>query len=142
MIGTWVWNALAAAVVAGLIFFLAYPNNPLETVLYRVGVSFAVTFAVTYAVRWMLGQALSHAASEADAEEPSASEPAKGQVVDWVTPDSDLPSIDDEVQERNPGPEKAEQAEFSPLNPPKLVTDTHKADPKQTAEVIRKMIDE
>ena len=135
MIGSWKWNLSASFVTAGLIFFISYSTNPLQTTLYRTAVSFIILFAMTYAVRWMLGQAMQ-----------SDSDRTKGQRIDMVTPE-ESEAQNKPVQEASSEPSQLaahsdpaeETVEFAPLTPPKLVRTADTLDPKQTADTIREM---
>ena len=126
MIGSWRWNLIAATALGLLIFLLSFPRNPMETTFYRTAVSFAVAFCITYAVRFLIGRAVEIRAEEAGSDGDETGDDGKGRVIDMTTPDS--------VHEP---PE--EDAEFTPLQPPKLVRTDKPLSSEEMAQVVRHM---
>jgi len=133
MIGSWRWNAIAAAAFAALIFLLSVGNNPLATAGIRTGIAFAVTFAVAYAVRWLLGQALAGGVAAKASPSDAADAAGKGRTIDMITPED--------------GAERADEDDdaalsFTPLSPPKLAKTDLPIDPELLAKALRHMSDE
>jgi hypothetical protein len=126
MIGSWRWNAIAAAVFSVLIFLLSLSNNPIGTAGYRAGVTFVILFIVTFAVRWLLGQAMVSSPKQHGGAHDSSpqDEDGKGQSIDIVTPDG----VGEELS-----------LPFSPLTPPKLTRTEEALDPQRLAEALRHM---
>lgn len=139
MIGTIRINLIVALLAGIFTFALSIGNNLFLSSCIKAGYSFLILFVVTFGFRWVLGLLIGPVSSleVTSLENPSA---AVGQNLDLSTPDED-----EETRQlmRSNHANQAKDAhsndmQFSPLNPPKLVTKNN-LDPEQLAGALRRM---
>ena len=132
MIGSWRWNAGIGAAAMLITFMLSLSNNVWTTVMIDSLCAFAIMFAATYGFRWLLGTAAGLKGGRAEAASRDAGEEAGiGTVVDMASePGEDV----NELIKNQIGNSQA--AEFTPLDPPRLVT-KGKIDAQKMADAVR-----
>ncbi|TXK81951.1 hypothetical protein [Paenibacillus sp. N3.4] len=140
MIGTIRINVIVAALAGLLTFGLSIGNNLFLSTCLKSIYSFAIMFILTFGFRWVLGVMLGaeRAAGHSSFDNPIA-DAAVGQSLDLVTPDEDAETR--ELLKGNLSTSASlpsTNAQFSPLNPPKLVTKSN-LDPEQLAGALRRM---
>ncbi|MBA2937813.1 hypothetical protein HZF08_05805 [Paenibacillus sp. CGMCC 1.16610] len=140
MIGTIRLNFIVAGLAGLLTFCLSIGNNLLLTSCLKTVYSFLILFILTFGFRWVLGLMLGaeHAAGHAQ-HANMTTDSSVGQTLDLTTPEEDEETR--ELLKANMGnkhsPSSADM-QFSPLNPPKLVTKNN-LDPEQLAGALRRM---
>ncbi|NQX65786.1 hypothetical protein HQN90_06565 [Paenibacillus alba] len=140
MIGTIRINLIVATVAGIFTFALSIGNNLLLSTCLKSVYSFLILFVLSFGFRWVLGLMIGaeHAAVGTAQSLPAEDSPV-GQSLDLTTPD-----LDDETRQMmkaNLGDNNVSTAtdmQFSPLNPPKLVTKNN-LDPEQLAGALRRM---
>lgn len=138
MIGTIRINVIVAGLACICTFGLSIGNNIFLTSCLKSVLSFFILFILTFGFRWVLGLLIGaeHAAARTQ-HENMASESSVGQTLDLTTPDEDEETR--ELLKTNLGNNNAAaEMQFSPLNPPKLVTKNN-LDPEQLAGALRRM---
>ncbi|MFD1952651.1 hypothetical protein ACFSL6_00280 [Paenibacillus thailandensis] len=137
MLGTWRWNVGLGLLGPVLTILFSIGKNPLPVVLLRSVYALAAFFLLGYVLRLALGQIL----KSAPAKEPVL-EALKGTQLDLRTPD-ESENLNELLKPKGgkedtgaPGAGSADQAEFKPLNPTKLVS-TQSNDPEQLAKAVR-----
>ncbi|CAN7469655.1 hypothetical protein LJR153_003215 [Paenibacillus sp. LjRoot153] len=139
MIGTIRINLIVALLVGIFTFTLSIGNNLFLSSCIKAGYSFLILFVVTFGFRWVLGLLIGPVSSlEVSSLENSSSE--VGQNLDLSTPDEDeetrqLMKSNHTNQTKDA---HSNDMQFSPLNPPKLVTKNN-LDPEQLAGALRRM---
>jgi hypothetical protein len=140
MIGTIRINFIVAGLAGLFTFGLSIGNNLLLTSCLKCMYSFVILFILTFGFRWVLGLMIGaeHAASHSQ-DANMTPDSSVGQTLDLTTPEED-----EETREllkanlgNNHAPSSADM-QFSPLNPPKLVTKNN-LDPEQLAGALRRM---
>lgn len=140
MIGTIRINFIVAGLAGLLTFGLSIGNNLLLTSCLKSVYSFLILFILTFGFRWVLGLMIGveHAAGPAQ-DANLTSDSSVGQTLDLTTPEEDEETR--ELLKASLGshhtPSSADM-QFSPLNPPKLVTKNN-LDPEQLAGALRRM---
>ncbi|MEC0231543.1 hypothetical protein [Paenibacillus alba] len=140
MIGTMRINLIVATVAGIFTFALSIGNNLLLSTCLKSVYSFLILFVLSFGFRWVLGLMIGaeHAAVGTAQSLPAEDSPV-GQSLDLTTPD-----LDDETRQMmkaNLGDNNVSTGtdmQFSPLNPPKLVTKNN-LDPEQLAGALRRM---
>ncbi|OPH61955.1 hypothetical protein BC351_01560 [Paenibacillus ferrarius] len=140
MIGTMRINLIVATVAGLFTFALSIGNNLFLSTCLKSVYSFLILFVLSFGFRWVLGLMIGaeHAAVSTAPSLPAEDSPV-GQSLDLTTPD-----LDDETRQMmkaNLGDNNVSTAadmQFSPLNPPKLVTKNN-LDPEQLAGALRRM---
>jgi hypothetical protein len=140
MIGTIRINVIVASLAGLFTFALSIGNNLLLSTCLKSTYSFLILFVLTFGFRWVLGVMIGaeHAAGGASYAN-STIESSVGQSLDLTTPDEDEETR--ELMKANLGSNNSllsNEAQFSPLNPPKLVTKNN-LDPEQLAGALRRM---
>ncbi|MBP1961085.1 hypothetical protein [Paenibacillus aceris] len=140
MIGTIRINVIVAGLACIFTFGLSIGNNLFLTSCLKSIYSFLILFVLTFGFRWVLGLMIGaeHAAARTQ-HENMASDSSVGQTLDMMTPVEDEETR--ELLKINLGNNNAAAAaemQFSPLNPPKLVTKNN-LDPEQLAGALRRM---
>ncbi|MCY9665248.1 hypothetical protein M5X11_09780 [Paenibacillus alginolyticus] len=140
MIGTMRINVIVAALAGLFTFALSIGNNLFLSTCLKSTYSFLILFVLTFGFRWVLGVMIGaeHAAGGASYANPST-ESSIGQSLDMSTPDEDEETR--ELMKANLGSNNSSlsnEMQFSPLNPPKLVTKNN-LDPEQLAGALRRM---
>ncbi|MFC5448364.1 hypothetical protein [Paenibacillus aestuarii] len=139
MFGTIRINFIVAALAAVLTFALSISNNLLLTTCLRSLYSFIILFVLSFVFRWVVGFMihLDNANPKHVNEEPA--QPAVGQTLDLTTPDEDAETRELLKANMNAVPSSpANDTQFSPLNPPKLVSKNN-LDPEQLAGALRRL---
>jgi hypothetical protein len=142
MIGTIRINLVVAALAGFLTFILSIGNNLFLTTCLKSFYSFAILFALTFGFRWVLGLmtgGIEHSSGN-QLSEPITVNDTIGQTLDLTTPD-DEDAVTHQMIKANRDPNQATHGnvpQFSPLNPPKLVTKNN-LDPEQLAGALRRM---
>ncbi|MEW9697697.1 hypothetical protein [Paenibacillus sp. SI8] len=140
MIGTIRINVIVAALAGILTFALSIGNNLLLTTCLRSFYSFLILFVLTFGFRWVMGLLTGAELLAKNQSTDTAVNEAVGQTLDLTTPD-DEDAVTREMlksnQRLNPSIDATEH-QFSPLNPPKLVTKNN-LDPEQLAGALRRM---
>jgi hypothetical protein len=134
MIGTWRWNAILGSLTLIFTFLISMSNNVLTTALIRSLYGFVVVFTITYVIRWMLGTL---AGINMFAEQDRLNidnEEVAGSNIDFQTPD-DLGTLNDLLKNQL---RSDAEPDFSPLQPPKLVT-KEKLDSESLANSLRQL---
>ncbi|RTE01801.1 hypothetical protein [Paenibacillus whitsoniae] len=140
MIGTMRINVIVASLAGLFTFALSIGNNLLLSTLLKSVYAFLILFVLTFGFRWVLG--LVAGAGEASAKtsaDPMQENGQLGQNLDMVTPNEDGETL--ELMKSNLSNQNADSLsdmQFSPLNPPKLVT-KKELDPEQLAGALRRM---
>ncbi|MGG1520137.1 hypothetical protein ABE504_32505 [Paenibacillus oryzisoli] len=140
MIGTMRINVIVASLAGLFTFALSIGNNLLLSTLLKSAYAFLILFVLTFGFRWVLG--LVAGAGEASAKtsaDPMQENAQLGQNLDMVTPNEDGETL--ELMKPNLSNQNAaslSDMQFSPLNPPKLVT-KKELDPEQLAGALRRM---
>ncbi|SDM98448.1 hypothetical protein SAMN04487897_101710 [Paenibacillus sp. yr247] len=140
MIGTIRINVFVASVAGLLTFALSIGNNVVLSTCLKSVYSFLILFVLTFGFRWVLGIMIGaeHAAGSSS-HVNLTSESTVGQSLDFTTPDEDEETR--ELMKANMGSKNSSpsiEMQFSPLNPPKLVTKNN-LDPEQLAGALRRM---
>lgn len=140
MIGTIRINVIVATLAGLFTFALSIGNNLFLSTCLKSAYSFLILFVLTFGFRWVLGVMIGaeHAAGGASYANP-ATESSVGQSLDLTTPDEDEETR--EMMKANLGSNNSllsNEMQFSPLNPPKLVTKNN-LDPEQLAGALRRM---
>ncbi|OCT13923.1 hypothetical protein A8709_19655 [Paenibacillus pectinilyticus] len=139
MIGTIRINVIVASLACIFTFVLSIGNNVFLSTCLKSGYSFLILFVLTFGFRWVLGL-LTGSVSLLEASSDVNSSSNVGQKLDLITPDEDAETR--EMMKSNmPNNQNAalsNEAQFSPLNPPKLVTKNN-FDPEQLAGALRRM---
>ncbi|UKS29863.1 hypothetical protein LOZ80_13380 [Paenibacillus sp. HWE-109] len=139
MIGTMRINVIVAAIAGVFTFALSIGNNLFLSTCLKSLYSFLILFVLTFGFRWVLGVMIG--AEQAGGTFPSnpVEDSAVGQSLDMTTPD-----LDEETRElmkanlSDNNSLSSADMQFSPLNPPKLVTKNN-LDPEQLAGALRRM---
>jgi hypothetical protein len=139
MIGTIRINLIVALLAGIFTFTLSIGNNLFLSSCIKAGYSFLILFIVTFGFRWVLGLLIGPVSSLEDSSLEDSSS-AVGQNLDLSTPDEDeetrqLMKSNHTNQTKDA---HSNDMEFSPLNPPKLVTKNN-LDPEQLAGALRRM---
>ncbi|MDU0201333.1 MULTISPECIES: hypothetical protein [Paenibacillus] len=139
MIGTIRLNFIVAGLAGLLTFGLSIGNNLFLTSCLKTLYSFLILFILTFGFRWVLGLMIGaeHAAGHAQYANMTP-DSSVGQTLDLTTPEDEETR---ELLKANMGnkhtPSSADM-QFSPLNPPKLVTKNN-LEPEQLAGALRRM---
>jgi predicted PurR-regulated permease PerM len=139
MIGTIRINLIVALLAGIFTFALSIGNNLFLSSCIKAGYSSLILFVVTFGFRWVLGLLIGPVSSlENSLLENSSS--VVGQNLDLSTPDEDeetrqLMKSNHTNQTKDA---QSNDMQFSPLNPPKLVTKNN-LDPEQLAGALRRM---
>ncbi|NEW05570.1 hypothetical protein GK047_05995 [Paenibacillus sp. SYP-B3998] len=141
MIGTIRINLIVAALAGLFTFALSIANNLLLTTCLKSLYSFVILFVLTFGFRWVLGvmTGFDHREGKQSLDNYEVND-AVGQTLDMTTPD-DEDAATREMLKANLDPNHSKHAaetQFSPLNPPKLVTKNN-LDPEQLAGALRRM---
>lgn len=140
MIGNIRINVIVASLAGLFTFALSIGNNLLMTTCLRSVYSFLILFVLTFGFRWVLGLMIgAEYAAGGSSRVNASSESSVGQALDMTTPDEDEETrqlMKANLGNNNNSPSK--EMEFSPLNPPKLVTKNN-LDPEQLAGALRRM---
>ncbi|NOV03144.1 hypothetical protein [Paenibacillus planticolens] len=140
MIGTIRINVIVAGLACIFTFGLSIGNNLFLTSCLKGVYSFLILFVLTFGFRWVLGLMIGaeHAAGGAQLGD-SDSNSSVGQTLDMTTPDEDAETRELlKANLGNTGTAPSAEMQFSPLNPPKLVTKNN-LDPEQLAGALRRM---
>jgi len=139
MFGTIRINFIVAALAAILTFALSVGNNLLLTTCLRSLYSFIILFVLAFAFRWVVGFMMHLEHSNPKEVLEATSQPAVGQTLDLTTPEDDVETRDLLKPNMNANPSAPDNgAQFSPLNPPKLVSKNN-LDPEQLAGALRRL---
>ncbi|MGG1551163.1 hypothetical protein [Paenibacillus ferrarius] len=140
MIGTMRINVIVASLAGLFTFALSIGNNLLLSTLLKSVYAFLILFVLTFGFRWVLGLvAGAGEASHKTSADPMQENGQLGQNLDMVTPNEDGETL--ELMKSNLSNQNADSLsdmQFSPLNPPKLVT-KKELDPEQLAGALRRM---
>jgi hypothetical protein len=125
MIGSIRWNIALGFFGFLLTFIFSTSNNVFSTSFIHSLYSGIILFLVAFIFRWFFGTVFN--------ENPT--ETHIGNKLDLITPDES-----DEIHQlmRNDIDANSEQSEFTPLNPPKLVSKSS-LDPEELVKAIRHM---
>ncbi|MCD1257795.1 hypothetical protein B5M42_002930 [Paenibacillus athensensis] len=141
MIGTLRINGIVAALAGLFTFALSVGNNLFLTTCLKSFYSFAIVFVLTFGFRWVMGAVagMDRAAANPDKADDGAAPHVGGQL-DLATPEDDEATR--QMLKQMPGQEDPQagtgETQFSPLNPPKLVTKNN-LDPEQLAGALRRL---
>ena len=136
MIGSIRINVIVASLTGLFTFALSIGNNVFLSTCLKSVYSFLILFVLTFGFRWVLGVML--AAGGSSYMNPT-NDSSVGQSLDITTPDEDEETR--ELMKANLGSNNSSasnEMQFSPLNPPKLVTKNN-LDPEQLAGALRRM---
>jgi energy-coupling factor transporter transmembrane protein EcfT len=141
MIGSLRWNFIFGFVGFLMTLWISYSNNVLTTTLLRSLYSFLILFVVMFVFRWLLGtlvglKDIGHEAPPAEVEDDHL-----GTALDLTTPD-DEESLKQMLNGGAAPAQNMKDAEFEPMNPPRLVSNPTGLDPEQLAGALRRMTDE
>ncbi|MGO4498715.1 hypothetical protein AB4114_22810 [Paenibacillus sp. 2RAB27] len=139
MIGTIRINLIVALLAGIFTFALSIGNNLFLSSCIKAGYSFLILFVVTFGFRWVLGLLIGPVSSLEDSLLENSSS-GVGQNLDLSTPDEDEETRQ-LLKSNHTNQTKDAQSndmQFSPLNPPKLVTKNN-LDPEQLAGALRRM---
>ncbi|WNR46668.1 hypothetical protein [Paenibacillus roseipurpureus] len=141
MIGSIRINVIIASLACLFTFALSIGNNLFLTSCLKALYSFLILFIVTFGFRWVLGFLLGTFPMPENGAHPGTDENSSsvGQTLDLITPDED--DVTREMMKSQMANNQAQSAtdmQFSPLNPPKLVTKNN-LDPEQLAGALRRM---
>ena len=139
MIGTIRINLIVASLACMFTFALSISNNLFLSSCIKSGYSFLILFVVTFGFRWVLGLLIGSVSSLEDSSQGDSSS-AVGQNLDLSTPDEDEETrqMMKSNHTNNTNDLHLNEVQFSPLNPPKLVTKNN-LDPEQLAGALRRM---
>lgn len=139
MIGTIRINLIVALLAGIFTFALSIGNNLFISSCIKSGYSFLILFVITFGFRWVLGLLIGPVSTIPDAAHPDSS-PAIGQNLDLSTPDEDEETREmmKAIHANTTKDAHSNEMQFSPLNPPKLVTKNN-LDPEQLAGALRRM---
>jgi hypothetical protein len=139
MIGTIRINLIVASLACIFTFALSIGNNLFLSSCIKSGYSFLILFVVTFGFRWVLGLLIGSVPSLEDSSHENSSS-SVGQNLDLFTPDEDEETREmmKSNQTNNNKDKLSNEMQFSPLNPPKLVTKNN-LDPEQLAGALRRM---
>ncbi|NOU68478.1 hypothetical protein GC096_31090 [Paenibacillus sp. LMG 31461] len=139
MIGTIRINLIVALLAGIFTFALSIGNNLFLSSCIKAGYSFLILFVVTFGFRWVLGLLIGPVSSLEDSLLENSSS-GVGQNLDLSTPDEDeetrqlmKSNLTNQTKDA-----QSNDMQFSPLNPPKLVTKNN-LDPEQLAGALRRM---
>jgi hypothetical protein len=140
MIGTIRINVIVASLAGLFTFALSIGNNLFLSTCLKSVYSFLILFVLTFGFRWVLGVMIGaeHAAGSSSNVNSNV-DSSVGQSLDMTTPDEDEETR--ELMKANLGNNNSSpnsEMQFSPLNPPKLVTKNN-LDPEQLAGALRRM---
>lgn len=139
MIGTIRINLIVALLAGLFTFALSIGNNLFLSSCIKSGYSFLILFVITFGFRWVLGLLIAPVSSIEDSTDGNSSSTV-GQNLDLSTPDED--EVTREMMKlnhtNNNKDAHSNEMQFSPLNPPKLVTKNN-LDPEQLAGALRRM---
>jgi hypothetical protein len=135
MIGTWRWNAIIGGLTLVITFLISLSNNVLMTALIRSLYGFVVVFAITYIIRWMLGTLAGINMYKEHDHTQASNEESSGTSINFETPD-DLGALNDLL--KNQLMRTDAEPDFSPLQPPKLVS-KEKLDSESLANSLRQL---
>ncbi|CAH0119834.1 MULTISPECIES: hypothetical protein [unclassified Paenibacillus] len=133
------WNAVFGAVGFFITFLISLNSNLFMTSFIRGIYAFVIWFALAFVVRFALQLLASGGNAESAAKHALAAEDdRRGAQLDVVTPDEteDLHRL----LKQQPD-EQAGEAEFTPLQPPKLVKKAEE-NPEQIVRAIRHLTEE
>lgn len=130
---------VAAGLVGFVITFLANNgHNVVGTSLIRGLYGFIIWFVLAFLLRWVLGVIIGKpAASTEQGSGPSAQGDVLGGQLDISTPDEEQELKDLLTPKKEK--ESADQGDFKPLQPPKLVS---MKDPEELAKAVRHLKEE
>lgn len=137
MIGSIRWNFYLGAAAGVVTFLSSFSNNILTTSLMRSLYSFLLLFVVMFAFRWFIGMMIEW--NKGNLSVPVEDNAGKGQSIDLITPDdesspnSSMPENGSDEDSLN---EIEEPGDFSPLDPPKLIT-KKEASAEEMAKALR-----
>src|SRR6476620_3757575 len=125
MIGTIRINVIVASLAFLFTFALSIGNNLFLTTCLKALYSFLIVFIITFGFRWVLGLLIGTTLIQGSGTHPFEQENSSsvGQSLDLITPNED--DVTREMMKSNLTSNQSAQvndAQFSPLNPPKLVT--------------------
>jgi hypothetical protein len=123
MIGSIRWNITLGIFGFFLTFLLSISNNIFSTSFLHSLYSGIILFLVAFIFRWFFGTLFMEASDEKHI----------GNHLDLITPDES-----DEIHQLIRDSDVEEQFEFTPLNPPKLVSKGN-MDPEEMVKAIRHM---
>jgi energy-coupling factor transporter transmembrane protein EcfT len=125
MIGSIRWNIALGLIGFILTFFVSISNNIFSTTILHSLYSGLILFIVAFIFRWFFGTLFME----------SPSEKHIGSQLNLITPDET-----DEIHQLMRGDQEIdrEPSEFTPLNPPKLVSKRN-LDPEEMVKAIRHM---
>ncbi|UJF35366.1 hypothetical protein [Paenibacillus hexagrammi] len=140
MVGTIRINLIVAALAAVFTFVMSLGNNMFVTTCLKSLYSFAILFVLTFGFRWVLGVLVTIEKTKTSmSPNDLTSDSHIGSTLDVSTPEEDHET--NELLKAGLDPTSTAQAsepQFSPLNPPKLVT-KNQIDPEQLAGALRRM---
>lgn len=116
-------------------FLISLSNNVIMTALIRSLYGFVVVFAITYVIRWMLGTLAGINMYTEQNHIQASNEEITGTSIDFQTPD-DLGALNDLL--KNQLMRSDTEPDFSPLQPPKLVS-KDKLDTESLANSLRQL---
>ncbi|NQX57367.1 hypothetical protein [Paenibacillus qinlingensis] len=139
MIGTIRINLIVALLAGIFTFALSIGNNLFLSSCIKAGYSFLILFVVTFGFRWVLGLLIGPVSSLEDTPLENSSS-GVGQNLDLSTPDEDEETrqMMKSIHGNQTKDAHSNDMQFSPLNPPKLVTKNN-LDPEQLAGALRRM---
>ncbi|WP_308639268.1 hypothetical protein [Paenibacillus silvisoli] len=137
MVGSWRWNVTLGVGGSLLTFFFSLGSNGLAITSLRCLYAFAAFFALAFVFR-IVAASIFPPVTSAAATEQTGDESAKGQSVDYATPDQsdELNELLKHQMDGNVVLESGQEPNFQPLKPPKLVS-TQNRDPEDLAKAIR-----
>ncbi|MBD8497086.1 hypothetical protein [Paenibacillus arenosi] len=141
MAGSLRWNIVGGIIGFLITTFAASMTNPLSTSIVRGVIGGVIWFGLVFGFRWiaqMLLQGSGQGDHNVQAMEPS-SVTVRGQNIDYTTPDEqDIHAIltSSPVESSSSTAHSDQAVEFTPMNPPKLVTKPPLND-EQLAQAVR-----
>ncbi|RAP76238.1 hypothetical protein [Paenibacillus montanisoli] len=139
MVGSWRWNVTLGVGGSLLTLIFSLGRNGLAITSLRCLYAFLAFFALAFLFRVLAALTLTPRTSAAAAYRQTVSdESAKGQAVDYATPDQsdELNELLKNQMDGNVVLELGQQPIFQPLKPPKLVS-TQNREPEELAKAIR-----
>ncbi|KRE83165.1 hypothetical protein ASG89_13680 [Paenibacillus sp. Soil766] len=136
MIGTIRINLIVALLAGIFTFTLSIGNNLFLSSCIKAGYCFLILFVLTFGFRWVLGLLIGPVSSLEDSSLVNSSSEV-GQNLDLSTPDEDEETRQ-LMKSNHTKDAHSNDMQFSPLNPPKLVTKNN-LDPEQLAGALRRM---
>ncbi|TVX93959.1 hypothetical protein [Paenibacillus agilis] len=141
MAGSLLWNIVGGVIGFLITTFAALMTNPLSTSIVRGIIGGVIWFGIVFGFRW-IAHMLLHGSGDSNYSNQArerTSDTARGQNIDYTTPDGeDLHAIltSSSVESSSSTAHSDQAVEFTPMNPPKLVTKPPLND-EQLAQAVR-----